>query len=165
MSVTVEQFAALVAEQKVVFERLARLLAELAEGARAKDGVRVATLTPQLQELQVKAADLDERIRALAAAGAAERGIPVEAFKLSAISADGAHQKLVDESREAASAVARQASQAAGVLSANVSVIEETLKVLENIDAKASAYGPDLAGPRGGARGAAPGSKLFDHSA
>lgn len=160
MNVTIPQFAALIQEQKEVFDDLARLLAELAVAAKAKDGSRVAEITPKLLEKQEMASSLDERIRALAAEGAAERGIPVEEFRLSLLDTQGSYRELVDASRVSASAVARQAAQVGGTLSANVSVIEDTIKVLESIDARASSYGPDRSPAT---RPAA--SKLFDHSA
>lgn len=160
MKVTVPQFAALIQEQKAVFDELAGLLAELSAAAKAKDGTRVAELTPKLLEKQEIASTYDERIRALAAEGAAERGIPVEEFRLSLLDTEGTYRELVDASRVAASTVARQAAQVGGTLTANVSVIEDTIKVLESIDARASSYGPDRSPST---RPSA--SKLFDHSA
>lgn len=160
MRVTVSQFAALIQEQKAVFDDLALLLAELAEAAKAKDGVRVTELTPKLLEKQEIASTFDEKIRALALEGASERGIPVEEFRLSLLDLEGRYRELVDASRMSASAVARLAAQVGGILSANVHVIEDTIKVLESIDARASSYGPDRSPAT---RPTA--SKLFDHSA
>lgn len=158
MSVTIAQFAKLIAEQKSLFDRLGKLLKEVSEAAKAKDGVKVAALTPQLVETQAMASERDEEIRRLAATGAAERGMPVEQFRLSILDPSGTYQKLIDEARVATSGVARQASQAAGILEANVGIIEDTIKVLESIDARSTGYGPDRPAPRSA-------SKLFDHSA
>ncbi len=158
MSVTVAQFASLVAEQKTLFERFGKLLKEVTEAAKAKDGLRVAALTPQLVETQSRATSVDEEMRRLAEQGAAERGMPIEQFRLSVLDPSGSYQKLIDEAREATSSVARQASQAAGVLAANVGIIEDTIKVLESIDARSAGYGPERPTPRST-------SKLFDHSA
>lgn len=159
MSVDVAAFAGVIAEQKTAFARFGRLLADIMTAAKAKDGVRVAVLTPQLVETQNLAIELDAKMKALAEAGARQLGIPVEQFKLSLLDKDKTYVALVDDARLQASNTARLAAQAAGVLTANITVIEDTIKILENIDARAVGYGPDRLTPRSAS------SKLIDRSA
>ncbi len=159
MGAELSRFEDLLSEQDALFGKLRSLLAELIEAARAKDSVRVSRLTQELMTEETKASRIEARLNELVAESSAALGLEPGRFKLSLVDAEGRCREKIDAVRRKAGDVARAAAEAGGVLSANVEIIEETVKVLESIDARGSGYGPS---PE---RGPARAPKLIDRTA
>lgn len=154
-----KETAALLDEATDLYRKIRATLDSLIASSRERDAARIATCTADLQTSADQAQKVDERIIALARTEAAARGIPAESFKLSMMDPSGGLTRRVDTLREHVAEVARRASLAGGVLSANIGVIDETIRVLESLDQRAVGYGAVVDKP------AVRLSKMIDRSA
>lgn len=136
-------FVGLLNELRTTYSELKKALEQLLEAGERRDAARIAALTPELLRARERAGTLDQRLTALSGQAAAERGIELAAFKLSLLDPSGRHLGRLEELRSLVGETARLAARAGGVLAANVAVIEETVRVLESIDASNVGYGAD----------------------
>jgi hypothetical protein len=157
MGAGLDDFVQLMNEQEGVYTDLLRSLTEMLDAAKRRDTERLGRLTIDLTELRDRAHQLEDRMLALVRAASHDLGIDPASFKLSLLDKDGRHRDRIDRLRAMVSETARLSATAGGVLSANVDVIEETVKVLESIDARSVGYGAE--------RPVARPSKMIDRSA
>jgi len=157
MASGIQSFTNLMSDQEVVFGNLKNLLKSLVAAAKEKDGARISSLTSELLVLEQRAEELDREMVAKVVDAARDRGVDPRDFKLSMIDTEGVYSEKIDSLRTLISDVAALSAQVGGILAANVDVIEQTIKVLESIDARGGGYGPEKAfrGP----------AKLIDRSA
>jgi Mg2+ and Co2+ transporter CorA len=158
MGAGLDDFVQLMNEQEGVYTNLRRSLVEMLDAAKRRDTERLGRLTTELTELRDLAHRLEDRMLGLVRTASQELGIEPASFKLSLLDKEGRYRDRIDKLRGMVSETARLSAQAGGVLSANVNVIEETVKVLESIDARSVGYGSDKPA-------AARPSKMIDRSA
>lgn len=151
MGVDIDKFAILLNDEEQCLAAIKELLAKMLAAGRARAGDEVARITPELVEKQDRMAYLDQKLLKLIKTAAESLGIKPETFKLSMIDAGRFTEKL-DALRALSSEIARLSAETAGVLSADIDVIEETVRVLEMIDSRSVGYGPAKAPSAAGAR-------------
>lgn len=143
MAAELNTFTNLLTEQSAVFLSIKKLLNSLIAAAKKKDGDGVTAISAQLSEAQQKAALLDRRLVEFVAEVAPRYNVKPQDFKLSLIAPDAVPAAEIDALRLLVSETARLSAQAGGVLSANIEVIDQTIKVLESIDASGVGYSSD----------------------
>lgn len=129
--------------QSAVFHSIQNLLKDLIEAAKAKNTGRISEVTAEILTVQQKADLLDKQMLGLVEAASKHLGIEPSDFKLSLLDSDRRYLSQIDALKKQAGEVATLSAQAGGVLSANVDVIEQTIRVLESIDARSGGYGPE----------------------
>lgn len=145
---SVKEMTDLLEAEGRLFSRIRELLEKMQEAARKKAADDVVLLTGKLSTEYEAAAGIDKRIIALAAEEAGKLGVPMSKFKLSMMPGGGGFPDRIDRLRDQLRDVAVIAARTGGVLSANISVIEDTVKVLESLDARAAGYGVEKAPKR-----------------
>lgn len=130
-------------QENELFESMEMTLESMIKAAKEKDSSTIAKRTEELSNAYEQADVLDNQLLDLASSEADKQGIPIKDFKLSMIDGGAEYSVKLDEVRERVKTVAILAAKAGGVLSANVSVIEETIKVLENLDQQSVSYSKD----------------------
>lgn len=157
MGLDLNSFTNLMAEQAETFKAIQKLLKALIAAAQEKNGNLISSLTAELINGQQLAEQLDRRMVGLVVAAAEEKKIDPRDFKLSMLDKSKGYLAQVDGLRALVGEVGLLSAKAGGILAANVDVIEQTIKVLESIDARGGGYGPEKAVVRP--------SKLLDRSA
>jgi hypothetical protein len=151
MGVDIEKFVILLNDEEQCLSAIKGFLTKMLDAGRRRAGDEVARITPDLVEKQDRMAYLDQELVKIIKASAESLGIAPEAFKLSMIDEGRLTEKL-DVLRALSSEIARLSAETAGVLSADIDVIEETVRVLETIDSRSVSYGPAKAPTAAGAR-------------
>jgi hypothetical protein len=151
MGVDIEKFVILLNDEEQCLTVIKGLLTKMLDAGRRRAGDEVARITPDLVEKQDRMAYLDQELLKIIKNSAESLGIEPEAFKLSMID-EGRLTAKLDALRTLSSEIARLSAETAGVLSADIDVIEETVRVLETIDSRSVSYGPAKAPTAAGAR-------------
>lgn len=129
----------LVAERKAL-TRLDGVLAEIIEAARKREGDRIGTLADELVKIAGEVEERDGAVNEFIESAARERGMARSAVKLKDLDDSTEMVDLVDSLRGLLSSVARNASRVAGILSANVEIIQQTIQVLRGLESRAVGY-------------------------
>lgn len=160
MAAELNTFTNLISEQSTLFQSIRKILNSLIDAAKQKNSALVLELSTQLTKSQMDAAALDRRMIELIAETAPRYNVAPQDFKLSMIDEKNVPTAEIDALRLLVSETARLSAQVGGILTANIDVIEQTIKVLESIDARGVGYGSDK-----GYGGPARPSKMIDRTA
>jgi len=136
-----KEFIALLDEGALLFRRLSVVLQSLIEAAKVRDTEKITSDTAELVLVRDEAVKFETRLVILAKAAAQKRGLDPKDFKLASLDTNGLLADRLDQLKKNVSEVASKAAQVSGILTANVTVIEETIKVLQSLDARAVGYG------------------------
>ena len=134
-------------QELLLFKRMEKSLHDLLDATRKKDAERVGRITEDLNSSHDAAAKLDQALLDEVNVYATAHGLAASEVRLSRIPEGGELVRKADNLRERVKTVAKLSNEAAGVLTANIGVIEDTIKVLESLDARSVGYGSDK-GPR-----------------
>lgn len=143
-----KDFIALLDEGTVLFRRLSVVLQSLIEAAKVRDTEKITSDTAELVLVRDEAVKFETRLVTLAKAAAQKRGMDPKDFKLASLDTNGLLIGRLDQLKKNVSEVASKAAQVSGIMTANVTVIEETIKVLQSLDARAVGYGPNTSPSR-----------------
>lgn len=128
-------------KEKALFDKLEGLLSDLKKSAREKDVEKIGVITSELDKAYEEAETLDQVVLEQAAQYARELGINFKEFKFSSIPGGEKIVTKTDTLREKIINVARLSNEAAGVLKANIGILEDTIRVLESLDTRSVGYG------------------------